>query len=165
MANIQLELRGPLPEVPRFDVIVDEARRDIRLEFTARNQPPFPASEASDGTLSALAIVAALNDPRQKAPLLIDEPENGIHPRSIHRLLRLMREATSDAGSDDPEWPLRQLLIASHAPAVLDEVPWQQVVALGLVSRGDHSKVSTVATARRLSPSTARDRTADRGPP
>lgn len=164
IADIQLELRGLLPEVPRFEVVVDETRRDIRLEFTARNQPPFPASEASDGTLSLLAVVAALNDPRQKAPLLIDEPENGVHPQSISRLFRLMRETTSDPRHDDPDWPLRQLLIASHAPAALQEVPGSQVVALDLVSRVDQGRVSTVTTARRLGPCAAQDTTTDRGP-
>ncbi|ACU70244.1 SMC domain protein [Catenulispora acidiphila DSM 44928] len=164
MADVQLELRGLLSDVPRFDVVVDNVRRDIRVEFAARNQPPFPASEASDGTLSALATIAALNDSEQTAPLLFDEPEAFLHPQAFRRLLRLLREMTSDPGNDEADWPLRQVVIASHSAEILREVPPAQVVVTSLVSRVDQGKVSTVTAVRRAGPSEARDSSAERAP-
>lgn len=79
----------------------------------------------SDGTLRILSILRALID-RTEHPLilLIDEPELGIHPGLLARLLNEI-----DAYSDNT-----QVVIATHSPQV---VSWAKPEELRLVERKD----------------------------
>lgn len=78
----------------------------------------------SDGTLRMLEILIALVDSHStsKRTILIDEPETGIHPGLLAKLL-----AEFDAYGAD-----RQLVIATHSPQV---VSWAQPSELRLVER------------------------------
>ncbi len=79
----------------------------------------------SDGTLRLLKILLALvAEPDSKGPLLIDEPELGIHPGLLTRLL-----AEFDAYGAG-----RQLVIATHSPQV---VSWARPDELRFVERVD----------------------------
>lgn len=77
----------------------------------------------SDGTLRILSILLALID-RSEDPLtlLIDEPELGIHPGLLARLLNEIDAYGSDA----------QVVIATHSPQV---VSWARPEELRLVER------------------------------
>lgn len=75
----------------------------------------------SDGTLRMLDLLTALLD-SDGGMLLIDEPELGIHPGLLARLL-----AELDAYGQD-----RQLVIATHSPQV---VSWARPEELRLVDR------------------------------
>ncbi len=54
----------------------------------------------------------------------MEEPENGIHPARIPSMLRLLQDIATDAlrkvGDDNP---LRQVIINTHSPAVVAQVP------------------------------------------
>jgi hypothetical protein len=54
----------------------------------------------------------------------LEEPENGIHPERIPAMLSLLRslatDTTEEIGQDNP---LRQVIINTHSPAVVMEVP------------------------------------------
>lgn len=78
----------------------------------------------SDGTLRMLEILIPLTDSRSqsKPKILIDEPEIGIHPGLLAKLL-----AEFDAYGAD-----RQLVIATHSPQV---VSWAKPSELRLVER------------------------------
>ena len=79
----------------------------------------------SDGTLRLLKILLALvPEVPNKGPLLIDEPELGIHPGLLARLLAEFE--AYGAG--------RQLVIATHSPQV---VSWAQPDELRFVERVD----------------------------
>lgn len=79
----------------------------------------------SDGTLRLLKILLALvSGQHYPDPLLIDEPELGIHPGLLGRLL-----AEFDAYGAG-----RQLIIATHSPQV---VSWAKPEELRLVERKD----------------------------
>ncbi|MFL6117896.1 MAG: AAA family ATPase [Catenulispora sp.] len=160
---IRLVLHGVVPDVSGFEVIEDSVRRDVRIEFTAENEPPFEAEVASDGTLRTLAILATLADPFQTGPLLIDEPENGVYPERLRKLLRTIESVTEprDAG---PEVRPTQVLLASHSPAVLDVLPPENVVFLDAVPQVGLGKRRRVTRARRAAESTAKDSTANWGP-
>jgi predicted ATPase len=158
LRDIRLVLHGVIPDVSGFRVIEDPTRRDVRIEFTAENEPPFEAEVASDGTLRTLAILATLADPFQTGPLLIDEPENGVYPERLRKLLKAIRSVTTQ-----PERPA-QVLIASHSPVVLDVLEPENVVFLDAVPQVGGGRQRRVTRARRAAESTAKDSTANWGP-
>ncbi len=82
-------------------VVEDPARRELWVESTARDQPPFPADPASDVTPRALALPASIHDPRHwSGPLVVEEPENGLLPERLRDLSTAVRAATSDPATD-----------------------------------------------------------------
>ena len=72
-----------------------------------------PASQASDGTLLMLAYLTILYLPKPPRFLLIEEPENGIHPKRLQDVLKVLRELVQ-------EQKHTQIVMTTHSPYVLD---------------------------------------------
>lgn len=87
-----------------------------------RDGLPFSARVISDGTLRVLALLTLLHDPKRRGLICFEEPENGVHPARVKRLVQRLRNMVtrlSDYESTDGEQPLSQLLLNSHSPVVL----------------------------------------------
>lgn len=96
-----------------------------------------PPGAASAGTLRILALLAAAHDPAHAGLLMIEEPENGLHPTRVPHLLSRLKDRTSDPAaltSGDGQ----QILITTHSPvalaAALEDAP-DSVVFLDTVTR------------------------------
>jgi len=72
-----------------------------------------PASQASDGVLLVLAYLAVLSLPQPPRVLLIEEPENGIHPGRLRNILSILKQLVSERKTT-------QILLTTHSPYVLD---------------------------------------------
>ncbi len=76
---------------PGCRLAVDTSSPVFRLQL---HQPgllrPLAASELSDGTLRYLLLVAALFSPRLPPMLVLNEPENSLHPDLLEPLARLI---------------------------------------------------------------------------
>ncbi len=78
----------------------------------------------SDGTLRFLALAVLALDPDAKGVICLEEPENGIHPERIPAILRLLQDIAVDVDIPvDSDNPLRQIIINTHSPAVVSQVP------------------------------------------
>lgn len=123
-ARVASRLSELVEHVRSVAVDVDEKRQLLSIVMTDRNGTPHMASSLSDGTLRFLAL-AIMSEERAPRPLLcLEEPENGMHPSRIPAMLRLLQELavdTDEAVGDDN--PLRQVLINTHSPSVVAEVP------------------------------------------
>lgn len=119
LGEIRAELVSLIPGLAGFDVVPDED--SFRIEFKLSGGERLPARLASDGTLRALALLAALHVAPRPAVVGVEEPENGIYPGRLRPLLSLLREiATSeDETSPGSAEPATQLLLTSHSPVVL----------------------------------------------
>jgi len=112
------------PEVGEIRVEADAKRELLTLVVTGRDGIAHAARSLSDGALRMLALAVLAVDPRAPALLCLEEPENGIHPARIPALLRLLQAIPTD--TDEPVGagnPLRQLIVATHSPAVVSGVP------------------------------------------
>ena len=69
-------------------------------------------AELSDGTLRYLCLVAALLSPRAPEFLVLNEPETSLHPDLLPALARLIHQISKQT----------QVMIVSHAPALVDEL-------------------------------------------
>jgi len=91
---------------------------------TDRGGTSHPARGLSDGTLRFLALAVIELDPEAKGLLCLEEPENGIHPERIPGMLQLLEDIAVDTSSElSPDNPLRQVIINTHSPAVVAQVP------------------------------------------
>ena len=82
--------------------------------FTERDFT-IPASRLSDGSLRYLCLIAILCDPEPPPLIGIEEPEIGLHPDLIHKIVDLMIAASSRT----------QLIVTTHSDILVDAVSSQ----------------------------------------
>jgi ABC-type cobalamin/Fe3+-siderophores transport system ATPase subunit len=78
-----------------------------------------PAEHMSEGLLYFLAF-AALPHLEPAALVLIEEPENGLHPARIAEVMRVLREVSKTT----------QVVMATHSPLVINELEGHEVTVL-----------------------------------
>jgi hypothetical protein len=92
--------------------------------MTAADRTPHAARSLSDGTLRFLALAVLEQDPAFRGTLCLEEPENGIHPARIPAMISLLQDIATDVS--DPvsqDNPLRQVIVNTHSPSVVQQVP------------------------------------------
>lgn len=118
----------------RLSELIDDLRavrvdRDMQRELLTlyaegKDGTAYPARSLSDGTLRFLALAILEMDPETQGVICLEEPENGIHPTRIPAMLRLLQDIACDTeeavGEDNP---LRQVIVNTHSPTVVAEVP------------------------------------------
>ena len=75
------------------------------------------AAELSDGTLRFLLLVAALLTPRPPELMVLNEPENSLHPDLIPALARLIALAAENS----------QVIVVSHNAALVDALEADEI--------------------------------------
>lgn len=89
----------------------------IEIELTSGTR--VPATFASEGLLFYLAF-AALQFLDPVAMLLVEEPENGLHPARIADVMKILREVSQTT----------QVVLATHSPLVINEMQGDEVTLL-----------------------------------
>jgi len=133
-----LELaRAVLPRLERLTVEHDEAGVPQMMARLDRGKAAtwFPTDQLSASTARLLALLweATHGD----GPLLLEEPEQGLHPEATGRLLELLASAAPKGG--------RQLLVSTHAERLLDDarVSPAEIFLLNPTSEGTHIEVAS----------------------
>lgn len=123
-AQVANRLADLIEDVREVGIDRDERRELLTLIVKGRDGTAHPARALSDGTLRFLALAVIELDPEAQGVLCLEEPENGIHPERIPAMLNLLKDIATDpdepVGSDNP---LRQVIVNTHSPAVVSEVP------------------------------------------
>jgi predicted ATPase len=113
-----------IENVDSISIDVDEKRQALSVVLTDRQGAAHLASALSDGTLRFLALTVMEADPAPRALLCLEEPENGMHPQRIPAMIRLLQDLAVDVEEPiGPTNPLRQVIINTHSPSVVAEVP------------------------------------------
>lgn len=117
-----------IPE-PGFFAPIDNAQKVPQLNradgkglyfcFKGSDQD-VPASQVSDGMLLVLAYLAILYLPIPPRLLLIEEPENGIHPRRLQEVLKILRGLVEGQSHT-------QVILTTHSPYAVDEFSPEEV--------------------------------------
>lgn len=71
------------------------------------------ADELSDGTLYFLALLAIIHQPDPPKLLMVEEPENGIHPRRIKEIIDYFFTIAEEKGI--------QVILTTHSTVVIDQ--------------------------------------------
>jgi predicted ATPase len=113
-----------IDDVDKVWVDRDNRRELLTLMVTSRDGTSHPAKALSDGTMRFLALAVLAIDPEAQGLICLEEPENGIHPERIPKILQLLQDIATDTneqiGLDNP---LRQVVINTHSPSVVMQVP------------------------------------------
>jgi predicted ATPase len=102
-------LQTALPDID--DVVTAEIpdRHERYLQVKYRGGFQVPSWNISDGTLRMLALTLPAYLPDFTGVYLIEEPENGIHPKAMETVYQALRSAGDRA----------QILTATHSPVLL----------------------------------------------
>lgn len=148
-AKVANRLSELLEDVRGLNISRDENRELLTLFVEGRDGTAHPARALSDGTLRFLALAVLELDFEAQGVLCLEEPENGIHPKRIPAILNLLQDIavdTSDTVGEDN--PLRQVIVNTHSPSVVAQVPDDSLLiaeSRELVSEGKPFKALSFA--------------------
>ncbi|WAS96899.1 AAA family ATPase [Nannocystis punicea] len=97
------------------------------LEFVLANAKKGPAitipcAHASDGAMLLTAFLAlAFSD--EPGLILVEEPENGLHPTRLQEVVELLRKISTGAVGNTP----RQIIVTTHSPLLLNYTQPEEV--------------------------------------
>lgn len=92
--------------------------RYIELHYSSGLRAP--SWVLSDGTLRLLALTLLAYAPKPPALMLIEEPENGIHPKAMETVMQSLGSVYDS-----------QILCATHSPIVLSQLESNQIMCFG----------------------------------
>jgi len=118
-------LRTALPDLENIRTVErpDDRHRYLMLEYTGGLS--VPSWMASDGTLRMMALTILAYIPGFSGIYLIEEPENGIHPRAVDTLFQSLSSVYE-----------AQILVATHSPVVLSLVEAEKVLCFAKTGEG-----------------------------
>ena len=124
-------LKELIDDVAAIAVDRDEKRELLTLKVAARDGAAYPARSLSDGTLRFLALAVIEMDTQAQGVVCLEEPENGIHPERIPAMIRLLQDIATDPDEPvDETNPLRQVIVNTHSPGVVLEVPEESLLVV-----------------------------------
>jgi predicted ATPase len=120
-----VHLRTALPDLEGIRTIErpDDKHRYMVLMYQGGLE--VPSWMASDGTLRLLALTFPAYLSEFKGAYLIEEPENGIHPRAVETMFQSL-SSVYDA----------QILLATHSPVILSMVKAEDVLCFAKTDEG-----------------------------
>lgn len=119
------------------------------VEFTpAAHTASFSFDKLSFGTKRIVQLVVSMLSDRSRIAL-IEQPEDGIHPALLHKLIPLLRAYTTDD----------QIIIASHSPAVLNRLEPSEIRIIEMANGRTYAR-----SLSDLEMGAARNYLADEGP-
>lgn len=106
----------------------------------------MPASRASVGVRLLLFMVVLVHLPEPPRIILLEEPENGVHPRRLEEIMSMLRNATLGAYGGRPS----QVILTTHSPYLLDHVDLETDQVLVFSREPDGSRTARPVDAERM---------------
>ena len=109
---MEAEARTLIPGLQSLSVSTPQAQTR-RLDLVMEDGWEMPADNASSGVRLLLFFLALTHRPDPPKTILIEEPENGIHPMRLEAVMRMLIRLT-----EAKEGP--QVILSTHSPYLLD---------------------------------------------
>lgn len=131
-------IRQRLIEVDGKSISYDESQemagQEVILDMNTGER--IPGHAISEGTMLTLGLLTVLMYPEQPNLVLLDDIEQGLHPKAQRELMKVFKEIIQDN-------PNLQIIFTTHSPYILDDLEPSQVHIL-------HNNSSGFTVAKRL---------------
>lgn len=135
--RLQDELKTMVPEIAHLLFRTIEGGRKFLAIQENYGPDAIPSLSASDGVLKFIALLTILHSCRQPTVILLEEPENNIHPRRLEQVVESFRVFTQR----DEKAGL-QIIMSTHSPYLVDKLRPEELL---IVERGpEGTKVQPV---------------------
>jgi predicted ATPase len=114
-----------LPDIEAIEVHEREEDRHLFLRLVYKTGARFESWLVSDGTLRLLALTLIAYLPSDGAIYLIEEPENGLHPKAVEAVYQSLSSVYGN-----------QILVASHSPIFLSLANPKEILCFGKTTNG-----------------------------
>lgn len=114
-----------LPDLENIRTVEREDDKHRYLKLVYKGGLEVPSWMASDGTLRLLALTLPAYLSEFQGIYLIEEPENGIHPRAVETLFQSLSSVYN-----------AQILMATHSPVILSLVKATNVLCFAKTQKG-----------------------------
>lgn len=121
----EAHLRTALPDLGTVRSKERPEDRSRYVEITFGSGLSIPSWLLSDGTLRLLVLTLLAYAPPPAALIMIEEPENGIHPRAMETVIQSLSSVYE-----------AQLFCATHSPVVLSMIEPAQLLCFGKNENG-----------------------------
>jgi predicted ATPase len=147
-AQWQAHIKTALPDIADIEIVERPEDKHKYILVHYQNGGKIPSWLVSDGTLRLFALTILAYLPNLQGVFLIEEPENGIHPKAIETVYQSLSSVYS-----------AQILLASHSPIILSMVQPRDVLCFAKTKEGitdivnglDHPKLKNWKGAINLS--------------
>ncbi|MCU0524444.1 MAG: ATP-binding protein [Elainella sp. Prado103] len=103
------------------------AGQEIVLDMNTGER--IPAHAISEGTMLTLGLLAVLMNPKQPNLVLLDDVEQGLHPKAQRELITVFKEIIQSNRN-------LQIIFSTHSPYIVDELTPSQVHVLSNTNSG-----------------------------
>jgi predicted ATPase len=106
-------LRSIIPSIESLEVDLDKRRGTLDI-LIRQDGIDYSSRIVSEGTLRVLALCAITVNPWGGSLIAFEEPENGVHPRRIELIAKLLSSLALEHG--------RQVVVTTHSPLFCDSI-------------------------------------------
>jgi len=124
-AQWQAHIKTALPDIQDIEIVERPEDKHKYILVHYQNGGKIPSWLVSDGTLRLFALTILAYLPNLQGVFLIEEPENGIHPKAIETVYQSLSSVYS-----------AQILLASHSPIILSMVKPHDVLCFAKTREG-----------------------------
>ena len=130
---MSLDIGTPDPQQREIELVIENGLR-IRAEL------------ASVGLRMMLFFVILAHHPNPPRTILLEEPENGVHPKRLADVMQLLRDLTKGKYGGHAA----QVILTTHSPYLLDSVRIEEDQVLVFHRNDDGSRDAKPVDAERL---------------
>lgn len=120
-----MHLKTALPDIKTVKIIERPEDRNRYLVVCYNSGLEVPSWMVSDGTLRLMALTLLTYVPDFRGIYLVEEPENGIHPRAIETAFQSLSSIYEG-----------QILLATHSPVILSIAEPKQILCFAKTKEG-----------------------------
>lgn len=118
-------IQTALPDISEISTVEREEDKHRYIKLKYNTGIDVPSWLVSDGTLRLLALTIPAYIKNLTGVFLIEEPENGIHPKAIECVYQSLSSVYS-----------AQILLASHSPVILSMMEPEYLLCFGKTKEG-----------------------------
>ena len=115
-------LRKEIPHIKNLNVVFDG--NTCQLYYTTKTGIKISSKLWSDGILLFLGYLTLLHSPFPPSLILVEEPENGVHPHRLESIISYLKKLSKTTVNGITP----QVILTTHSPILLDYVSPEDVL-------------------------------------